>query len=138
MSHNEPELPEWNAIVNSASPAVPEPAPVSVAPPALPIGAAPPVVSEYHPESAVPLTVNDFEALEDRVLRAVALVRSERQARVAAEDRIRLLEAQVEELELRHPIVERLQREMDALRIEREQVRQRVDRLLSQLDALEL
>ena len=36
------------------------------------------------------------------------------------------------------PLVEQLQSEMNALRAERDQVRQRVERLLKQLDALEL
>ncbi|WP_263349913.1 hypothetical protein [Acidicapsa acidisoli] len=81
------------------------------------------------------LSVDDFAALEERVFRAVNLVRNERQARAAAEERAVALEAQ---LAVEHPAVERLQQEVDSLRIEREQVRQRVERLLSQLDALEL
>jgi hypothetical protein len=35
-------------------------------------------------------------------------------------------------------LVDRLQQEVDLLRAEREQVKHRVDRLLAQLDALEL
>jgi hypothetical protein len=81
------------------------------------------------------LSVDDFAALEERVFRAVSLVRNERQARAAAEERAVALEAR---LAVEHPAVERLQQEVDSLRIEREQVRQRVERLLSQLDALEL
>jgi len=81
------------------------------------------------------LSVDDFAALEERVFRAVNLVRNERQTRAAAEERAAALEAR---LAVEHPAVERLQQEVDSLRIEREQVRQRVERLLSQLDALEL
>jgi hypothetical protein len=81
------------------------------------------------------LSVDDFAALEDRVLRAVSLVRNERQARAMAEERSVVLENQ---LQAQLPVVDRLQQEVDSLRIEREQVRQRVERLLSQLDALEL
>jgi len=81
------------------------------------------------------LTIDDFSALEERILRAVSLVRSERQARAAAEQRVAALEAQ---LKAANPAVERLQQEVDSLRIEREQVRQRVERLLAQLDAMEL
>ena len=91
------------------------------------------------------LTANDFAALEERVLRAVALVRSERQARIAAEERanaletqLHSLEAQIQQIEAQSPILERLVQEVESLRIEREQVRQRVERLLGQLDALEL
>jgi Tfp pilus assembly protein PilO len=36
------------------------------------------------------------------------------------------------------PVVEQLQNELNALRAERDQVRQRVERLLKQLDTLEL
>ena len=81
------------------------------------------------------LTIDDFAALEDRVVRAVSLVRRERQARAAAEEKSAALEA---ELLQQAPIVEKLQQEVNALRTEREQVRQRVERLLRQLDVLEL
>ncbi len=105
------------------------------------------------------LTADDFEALEDRILRAVSLVRREREARILAEERVaalesqklhfeaqslqlelqcRGLESQLRDLEAQSPVLERLEQEIDALRIEREQVRQRVERLLSQLDSLEL
>ena len=91
--------------------------------------------SEASQDSTLPLTVDDFAALEDRVLRAVNLVRRERQARTEAEVRVKELEAQVLE---QIPLVSQLQQEVDSLRTEREQVRHRVERLLSQLDALEL
>jgi FtsZ-binding cell division protein ZapB len=86
-------------------------------------------------ESMTVLTVDDFTALEERILRAVDLVRRERLARVAAEERAAALEVEVQ---AQIPAVERLQREVDSLRAEREQVRQRVERLLGQLDAMEL
>jgi hypothetical protein len=104
-------------------------------------------VAQPAAESAQPtmLTANDFSALEERVLRAVTLVRSERQARIAAEERasaletqLHSLEAQIQQIEAQSPILERLVQEVESLRIEREQVRQRVERLLGQLDALEL
>jgi hypothetical protein len=93
------------------------------------------VVPESTADATLPLTVDDFSALEDRVLRAVHLVRRERQARTEAEVRTKELEAQVLE---QVPLISQLQQEVDSLRTEREQVRQRVERLLSQLDALEL
>jgi len=89
--------------------------------------------SEPTAESAE--SVDDFSALEERVLRAVSLVRRERQARVVAEDRVKALEVEVQ---AQIPAIERLQQEVDSLRAEREQVRLRVERLLSQLDAMEL
>jgi hypothetical protein len=110
-----------------------EPAPSVPADP--PVAQAPSLVVEAEPEPMTVLTVDDFAALEERVFRAVNLVRSERLARAAAEERASALEAQLRE---QLPSIERLQHEVDSLRIEREQVRQRVERLLSQLDALEL
>jgi chromosome segregation ATPase len=98
---------------------------------------------------ALAVSVDDFSALEDRVRRAVDVVKRERQARVAVEARVSELESRVTEAEARatqaetqvkaqSPLVERLESEMSALRAERDQVRQRVERLLAQLDALEL
>jgi chromosome segregation ATPase len=85
--------------------------------------------------SAVTLSVDEFSALEERVLRTVNLVKQERQARVAAEERAVAAEAHIS----RHaPEMERLQAEIQTLRTERGHVRQRVERLLAQLDALEL
>jgi hypothetical protein len=83
----------------------------------------------------VPLSADDFSALEDRILRAVKLVQTEREARIAAEDCAAQLQSQ---LDTQSPLVEKLQTEIEMLRLEREQVRQRVERLLAQLDALEL
>jgi len=79
--------------------------------------------------------VDDFSALEERILRTVNLVKRERLARAAAEERAALAEAQSLE---QAPLVEQQQQELNALRAERDHVRQRVERLLSQLDALEL
>jgi hypothetical protein len=83
----------------------------------------------------VTLSVDEFSALEERVQRTVNLVKWERQARATAEER-----AAKAELDLRDqaPLAEKLQKEISALREERTQVRQRVERILSQLDALEL
>jgi predicted nuclease with TOPRIM domain len=84
---------------------------------------------------ALTLSANDFSALEERILRAVEVVRRERQARTAAEDRAARAEAQLHDLS---PQLEQLEKELNALRTERDQVRGRVERLLGQLDALEL
>jgi hypothetical protein len=81
------------------------------------------------------LSANDFSALEERVLRAVNMVKRERQARAEVEERAAKAEAQLKE---QAPLAEQLQKEVTALRAERDQVRQRVERLLAQLDALEL
>ena len=81
------------------------------------------------------LSADDFSALEERIVRAVELVKRERQARAEAEDRAAKAEA---ELESQAPLVSRLQQQVRTLRVERDHIRQRVERLLSQLDALEL
>jgi dynactin complex subunit len=93
-------------------------------------------VAEPHAESsALTLSVDEFSALEERIQRTVNLVKHERQARATAEERA----AQAEEkLREQMPLAERLQAEVSALRGERDHVRQRVERLLAQLDALEL
>lgn len=86
-------------------------------------------------DALTPLSADDFSALEERILRAVKLVQAEREARIAAEDRAAQLQLR---LDAQSPVIERLQNDVELLRLEREQVRQRVERLLAQLDALEL
>lgn len=88
------------------------------------------------------LSMDEFSALEERVLRAISLVRRERQARTAAEDRANELEA---ELDQPNPEFTRLSdelkqktEEINALHAERDQLRERVERILAQLDSLEL
>jgi chromosome segregation ATPase len=98
---------------------------------------------------ALAVSVDDFSALEERVRRAVDVVKRERQARAAVEARVAELETRATESEARaslaeaqvqaqSPVVEQLKSELSALRAERDQVRERVERLLKQLDALEL
>jgi len=97
--------------------------------------------SEAEPRVAVEeqgtlaVSADDFSALEERVARAVDLVKQERKARAEAEARAQKAEQQLHE---QSPAVTQLQSEVSALRAERDQVRQRVDRLLKQLDALEV
>lgn len=97
--------------------------------------AAEPVVEAAAESSALRLSVDEFSALEERILRAVNLVKRERFDRAAAEERASAAEAQLRE---HAPLEDRLQAEVKALRDERDHVRQRVERLLAQLDALEL
>src|ERR1039458_1826546 len=77
------------------------------------------------------LSADDFSALEERVMRAVAIVRRERKARAEAQERAGQAEVQVRE---QAGQLENLQKELTALRAERDQVRQRVDRLLAELN----
>jgi len=87
-----------------------------------------------HP-AALTVSVDDFAALEERVLRAVTLVKQERQARLAAEERAAGAESGLREQTLS---LEKMAAELAALKTERDQVRQRVERLLQQLDTLEI
>lgn len=86
------------------------------------------------------VSADDFSALEERILRAVNLVKRERMERASAEERALAAEARIEEqaevAENLRRESENQQKEIENLRGEREQVRQRVERLLSQLDAL--
>ncbi|MGA2218679.1 MAG: hypothetical protein ABSG51_11370 [Terracidiphilus sp.] len=93
-----------------------------------------PVEGLVEPQT-IAVSADDFSALEERVVRAVELVKRERLARAAAEERATKAEAQLQE---QAPLAEHLQKEVNALRMERDYVRQRVERLLGQLDALEL
>ena len=81
------------------------------------------------------LSSADFSALEDRVARTVKLVKAERDARTAAEHRAESLDTQLGE---QLTLVKTLQEEIHALNTERDQVRQRVEKLLTQLDSLEV
>ncbi len=85
--------------------------------------------------STLALRVDDFKSLEERILRAVEMVKRERQARAVAEERAVQAEARLDE---QAPRIEQMEKELQALKGERDHVRQRVERLLSQLDALEL
>ena len=85
--------------------------------------------------AALTVSAGDFAALEERVLRAVNLVKQERQARAAAEAQAAQAEAQLREQAL---LVEQMQKDLGELKAERDQVRKRVEKLLAQFDALEL
>jgi len=112
--------------------------------------------NEQEGSNTLAVSLQDFSSLEERVLRAVEVVRQERNARVAAETRATQAEeratraeelaAQAESraaqaeaaLHNQTPVMESLQTEVKGLRNERDHVRQRVERLLEQLEGLEL
>ena len=93
-----------------------------------------PVAPAAEPDSLA-MSVDEFSALEERILRAVSLVKRERQARAEANERAAVADAKLSE---QKTLVEQLQKELNALRAERDHVRQRVERLLAQLDTLEV
>jgi chromosome segregation ATPase len=90
----------------------------------------------------VALSAREFSALEERVLKAVELLKRERQARTEAEARAAEAESRVEkadtQLREHEASADELRKEVSTLRGERNEVKQRVERLLSQLDTLEL
>jgi len=107
------------------------------------------VIEDVAPPVALAVSADEFTALEARVLRAVEMLKHERQARAAAE--VRVAEAEEcaakaiaqfgplqTELNQTKPILEQLQTEIFSLRAERDTVRHRVERLLEQLDSLEI
>lgn len=75
-------------------------------------------------------SLEEFQALEQRVLRAVEIVKHEREARAAAEAEVATLRAQ---LEAQNAATES---QVAALNKEREAVRQRVESMLAQMDEL--
>jgi uncharacterized coiled-coil DUF342 family protein len=83
--------------------------------------------------TTTPISVDEFQALEQRVLRTVELIRKERELRAAAEQEIVALKelldhASNENSELNNQVL--------ALRDERSQVKSRVDAMLQQMDEI--
>lgn len=85
--------------------------------------------------STLAMSAGEFAALEERVLRAINLVKRERMARAEADERAATAEALMNEQGI---TIDNLNKEIAALRSEREAVKERVDRILSQLDTLEV
>ncbi|HUZ04228.1 MAG TPA: hypothetical protein VMU62_02635 [Acidobacteriaceae bacterium] len=84
-------------------------------------------------EQELALTVDTFSALEQRVVRTIELLRTERDQRVSVEKQLAHTK---EELELHGMEISDLRRELAELNKERDAVRQRVERLLENLDAI--
>jgi len=88
--------------------------------------------------------VDEFQALEQKVLRAVEIVKREREARAAAEAEVTALREQLAaQAKGSESQVQAVVREKDAaekqvavLSQERDAVRQRVERMLQQMDEL--
>ena len=79
------------------------------------------------------ISVDEFQALEQRVMRTVELIRSEREARANAEAEVTAMK---ELLDVASSENSQLTAELQALKQEREQVKSRVDAMLKQLDEL--
>jgi septal ring factor EnvC (AmiA/AmiB activator) len=85
-----------------------------------------------HP-SEMTMAADDFQALEERVLRTVELLKGERELRISGEQHAARLTHRVEE-QATH--IARLEDELSGLQKERESVRQRIERLLKHIDEL--
>lgn len=83
--------------------------------------------------SAATISVDEFQALEQKVLRAVEIVRREREARAAAEAEAAALREQLEALTAASNAT---QTQITTLNQEREAVRARVEKMLQQMDEL--
>jgi chromosome segregation ATPase len=84
-------------------------------------------------EAPAPVPADHFQALEEKVYRAIELYKAAREARTSAERDVQRLREQLEE---REEEVETLRREVLQLRREREEVRSRVEKMLQQIDSM--
>jgi sensor domain CHASE-containing protein len=83
--------------------------------------------------STATISVDEFQALEQKVLRAVEIVKREREARAAAEAEVISLREQLE-TQLNSTIA--VESELSTLNKERDAVRLRVEKMLQQMDEL--
>jgi chromosome segregation ATPase len=83
--------------------------------------------------STTTISVDEFQALEQKVLRAVEIVKREREARAAAEAEIASLREQLASFQSNTKAIES---ELTTLTKEREAVRLRVEKMLNQMDEL--
>jgi hypothetical protein len=83
--------------------------------------------------STAAVSVDEFQALEQKVMRTVELIRKEREARAAAEDELAEVKQRLAE---QSSASASAQSEVDALLRERETVRLRVEKMLQQMDEL--
>jgi hypothetical protein len=79
------------------------------------------------------ITADEFQALEQKVLRAVEIVKKEREARANAEAEVASLR---EELATYKQNARDAETELATLNKERDQVRLRVEKMLQQMDEL--
>ena len=84
-------------------------------------------------ESSGSISPDEFQALEQKVLRAVEVVRREREARAAAETEVAALRKQLDDLTSASNAA---QNQITTLNQERDTVRMRVEKMLQQMDEL--
>lgn len=88
---------------------------------------------ELEPETETKTFNDDFPALEEKIYKAIELLKSAREGKAAAERDAQRLRDQLEQ---REEDLDVLRGEMVALRKEREEVRARVEKMLKQMDSL--
>lgn len=92
------------------------------------------------PFGASTVSVDEFQALEGKVLQAVDMIRRERDARAVVESERNAAQAEVATLRERLAALEEatgtVQTELEGLHRERESLRERVERMLTQMDEL--
>ena len=83
--------------------------------------------------STATISVDEFQALEQKVLRAVEIIKQEREARARAEAEITSLK---EQLEFQTLVAQEAQTAVTSLTKDRDNVKQRVEKMLQQMDEL--
>ena len=83
--------------------------------------------------STATISVDEFQALEQKVLRAVEIVKQEREGRAKAEAEIANLK---EQLEFQNLVASEAHAAVTTLSKDRDVVRQRVEKMLQQMDEL--
>ncbi|MFY9907510.1 MAG: hypothetical protein WBD45_19710 [Terriglobales bacterium] len=84
-------------------------------------------------EVSAEVPAEDFQALEEKVYRTIELYKAAKEARATAERDAKRLREQLEEREEEN---EGMRRELVQLRKDREDIRVRVEKLLSQMETL--
>ena len=84
-------------------------------------------------EESAQVPPKDFLALEEKVYRTIELYKAAKDARTTAERDVKRLREQLEEREEEN---ETMRRELVQLRKDREDIRTRVEKMLSQMDSL--
>jgi len=88
---------------------------------------------EMEPETEPRAFSDDFPVLEEKIYKAIELLKSAREGKAAAERDTQRLRDQLEQ---REEELDVLRGEMVSLRKEREEVRARVEKMLKQIDVL--
>ena len=83
--------------------------------------------------STATISIDEYQALEQKVLRAVEIIKQEREARAKAEAEIAGLK---EQLEFQTLVAQEAQAAVTTLTKDRETVKQRVEKMLHQMDEL--